>query len=147
MRESRFEILDHTADVAVRAYGNTLPELFENAALAMFSVMVDLGTVPLPDQRTISVSAPTLEDLLVSWLRELIFLFETEHLVFAQFNVEQLTQPSDDSEGRLSGMARGAPYGAGVVRTGAAIKAATYHDLKVEQAPDGRWQVEITFDV
>lgn len=147
MQPSRFEILDHTADVAVRVYGSTLPELFENAALAMFSVMVDLDTVPCTETRTISLAAPSLEDLLVAWLDELIFLFETEHLVFCRFAVKQFTSGRCEARPAMSAEARGGPYGAGVVRTGAAVKAATYHNLSIKRTPDGGWQAEITLDV
>jgi len=147
MQPGPFEILDHTADVAIRAYGRTLPELFENAALAMFSTMVDLKSVPGSETRHISVSAPSLEDLLVSWLREFIFISDTEHLVFSRFSIQQLTEPTDEREADLSGIATGGPYQAGVVRMGAAVKAVTYHDLRIERTPEGVWQAVITFDV
>jgi SHS2 domain-containing protein len=146
MKERRFEILDHTADAAIRAHGSNAAELFENAARGMFSLMFDLSEIPRTELRVIKVEARTPEDLLVSWLKELLFLFETEHMAFGDFRVSSLVMPGGVQQGTLVGEAMGGPC-AGLVRLGAAVKAVTYHGLRIERAPSGRWQVDIVFDV
>jgi len=69
-----YEYIEHTADVAVRVYGNSLEELFRNAAQATFSLITDY--TPSEDkERDIDLEGKTLEDLLVNWLNELISVF------------------------------------------------------------------------
>src|SRR3990170_3498525 len=107
MEERRFDILDHTADAAIRAYGQSAEELFENAAQGMFALMFDPGEVPKSERRTFSLQAESAEDLLVSWLRELLFFFETEHIAFGEFHVSSLSLPTEGKACTIVGEAVG----------------------------------------
>ena len=69
-----YEILDHTADVLIRAYGKTLAEAFEHAAKAMFDIITDNSEIESMGQYTIELEAPNVDQLLVDWLSELLFL-------------------------------------------------------------------------
>ncbi len=136
---SRYEVLPHTADTGVIAYGSTLPELFENAGYAMFDLMFDLGS--LRPQRDVPVVAvgDDPEGLLVDWLSELLRHAEEQGLAFCLFTVDRL------EEGGVQGAAGGAPVG-GLELRGPPIKAVTYHQLAVVQIPDG-WWARVIFDV
>ena len=141
------EILDHVADKAIVACAGSLPDLFVTAAWGMFSLMVQMETVPEVEQRQIAAEADTVDDLLVAWLRELQYLSEVEQRVFARFEISELAQPtSPGSRWRLRGSAWGAPS-AGIEHTGAWVKAVTYHDLSVQRRPDGTYCAQVTFDV
>jgi len=135
----RFEVIDHTADIGIAAYGSDLKEAFANAAYAMFSLMVDLKGVGDALCHEVEVTAENREDLLVAWLNELIYLFEVEGILFKRFRVGELT------ETRLSSRC----YGEGIDpvrhRIKMAVKAATYHMLKVEKG-DG-FRVQVLFDI
>jgi SHS2 domain-containing protein len=146
MQERRFEILDHTADAAIRAHGSSAAELFENAARGMFSLMFDLSEIPATELRAIKVEARTPEDLLVSWLKELLFLFETEHIAFGEFHVTSLTFPTRTKSGSLQAEASGGQC-APLCRLGAAVKAVTYHGLRVSRGESGKWEAQVVFDV
>ncbi|OGN87853.1 MAG: hypothetical protein A2158_08350, partial [Chloroflexi bacterium RBG_13_46_14] len=123
--DKKFEILDHTADIGIIAYGEDLKKAFENAASGMFSLITDLTGIVNDQTRKIDIGSPDRESLLVSWLNELIYLFDVENLIFGKFDIIYL----DDNA--LSAIA----YGEKVdlsrheIRTG--IKAATYHMLKI----------------
>lgn len=136
---SGFEILEHTADTGVVAYGATLEEAFANAARGMFSIMVDLDQVGPVEPREVSVEASDPELLLAEWLSELLFLFETEYMVFSRFEVQFPAQ------GRLQATAWGEPINPERHSIGTGIKAVTHHMLRLEHQ-DG-YRATVIFDV
>ena len=96
-----FEILEHTADVGLVAYGTDLREAFANAACGLFSLIAELDEVEERVSYPVEVQAPDEEALLVAWLNELIYLFEIERVVFKRFEVKEL------AAGRLEAEAYG----------------------------------------
>ena len=138
----RFELLDHTADQTIAAYGETLEECFEAAAAGMFSLSVDLATVPAEKSWAVKVQAPALPDLLARWLKELLFISEQEEAALSRFRITAL----ELGPWRLEGTAWGAPFSDKVRRTGAVAKAVTYQNLAVEATAEG-WRATVTVDV
>jgi SHS2 domain-containing protein len=139
LRLPRYEVLPHTADTAIIAYGATLFEVFENAAFGMFDTMFDLAQVSTTRSRPVVAAGDTVEELLVAWLSELLAEAETHGLAFSYFTVDRL------EEGGVQGSAHGDPA-AGLELRGSPVKAATYHDLAVVEIPDG-WWARVVFDV
>jgi len=136
----RYEQFPHTADIGIRVYGSDLKELFENAAFAMFDVIADLEGLEGSIEQDIELNAPNHEELLVSWLDELLYNFYTKQIIFFKFDIIELT------EDRIKAKAFGRPVGSNRNRLKAEIKAITYHDLKIEKTDDG-FKVEIVLDV
>lgn len=136
----RYEQFSHTADIGVRVFGKDLKELFENAAFAMFDLIADLENISGDLFETFYLEAQTNEELLVTWLDELLYAFYTKEIIFFRFNVGEL------SGHRLKATAYGRPVGANRNRLKTEIKAATYSDLKIKKVPAG-FEVEIIFDV
>lgn len=136
----RYEQFPHTADIGVRAYGKTLKELFENAAFAMFDIIADLEGLKSSVVETLEVEAPNYEELLVAFLDELLYRFYTKSFIFFKFEIEELT------ETKIRAKAFGRPVGENRNRLKTEIKAATYHNLKIEKAAEG-YKVEIIFDI
>ena len=128
---AKFEILDHTADIKIRAYGKTIEELFENAALAFFSVIADLDEVGEEISHAISAQAPNQEELMVSWLNELLYHYEVGRLLFKRVSVSSLNDSSLSARG----------YGEHLEPSRHIIhrevKMVTYHQLKVEKDDHG----------
>ena len=87
-----YEFLDHPADVGFLARGKTLEELFANAALALCDYGWDLSTVRVRESVAVRVRAATLEDLLFSWLSEILFLTDAEKRVFKEFKDRKSTR-------------------------------------------------------
>ena len=85
-----FEILEHTADAGIRAYGADMPEAFANAARGLFSLITELDDIEEVEYRDIELTAPDQDSLLVQWLNELIYLFDADNLVFKRFDIEML---------------------------------------------------------
>lgn len=140
MAGERFEVLEHTADKGIKAYGSTFEELCENAAYGMFSLMADLEKYKPVLSRTVEVTASELEELLRAWLGELLYQFEVDEILFVKFKVNEV------KDGRLIGVAQGLPFDHQVEWLGATIKAVTHHGLYARQT-NGRWEAQVIFDV
>ena len=136
----RYEQFPHTADIGVRVFGEDLKKLFENAAFAMFDIVADLEGLKTTVTQDFQLTAPNHEELLVTWLDELLYNFYTRQLIFSQFEIEELTENS------LKAKVFGRTVGANRNRLKTEIKAATYSDLAIKKTDTG-YQVEIIFDV
>ncbi|PIQ85750.1 MAG: archease [Candidatus Omnitrophica bacterium CG11_big_fil_rev_8_21_14_0_20_45_26] len=93
MPQSRrgFKAFDHTADLGFEVWGDTFESIFEEAASALFSVITDLDQIEANESRVIELRSTSGEELFLSWLKELLFLFEKERIVFSKFKIEALT--------------------------------------------------------
>ncbi|MBM4462501.1 MAG: archease [Chloroflexi bacterium] len=133
-----FDIIEHTADIGIKAYGANLKEAFANAAYAMFSLIAGLENVRESVRRQITVEAEDREGLLVSWLNELLYIFDVERTIFKRFEVTELGETSLKAEGygELLDQSRHTLKGA--------LKAATYHMLKIEE--NNEYSVRVIFD-
>ena len=136
-----YETFDHEADIGVRGYGRTLEEAFENAARAMFSVMVDLSRVRRVKKFHITVEAPDVEALLVEWLNQLLAIADLEGYLFSDFEVKI----SGDGT-RLEGYAWGEPIDRERHEVSVEVKGATYSMLEVGKE-DGRYRAQCVVDV
>ena len=83
----KFEFLEHTADVYIKALGKTMEEAYENAALAMFEVMTDTDKVAQLQEETLDVEAEDQYALLYNWLEALLVKFETENMLYSKFQI------------------------------------------------------------
>ena len=135
--------IDHTADVAADLDGGTLGELFASAARALTDTITPLENVRPSIPQSVTAEAATLEDLLVDWLNELLYLFEVQNILFSQFDVA-----IDGTEGRwrLAATLGGEPFDPARHSTRVLIKSATYHGLRVT-CEDGTWRARIVFDI
>ena len=140
MDNKRFEIVDHTADIGIKAYGGTLKELFENTALGMFNIIADLEGIKPSTEIKVEAEAIDKEELLIAWLEELLYNFYTKNIIFSEFDIHQLT------EKRLTAKVKGRFIGENKNRLKAEIKAATRHGLRIDKKGE-KYEVEIIFDV
>ena len=135
-----YEVFEHTADIGLHAYGATLEELFIHAAQGMESLMVAPEQIRTEVQREVVVEGHDEISLLIAWLNELIFLFDTEYLLFRDFTIDAI------SATRLTAQTVGEPYDARRHDLSSAIKAVTWHEASVEQSDDG-YKARIIFDI
>jgi SHS2 domain-containing protein len=138
--DSRYRVLEHTADVGIVATGTTLSRTFEAAAEGMYSIMVELEGVREAVTREVRVVAPGRERLLVAWLLELLLLTDTEGMVFRRFEIAL------DGETELRARVFGEPIDPARHELGAEVKAVTRHQLRVRETPDG-YEARVIFDI
>ena len=136
----RYELIDHTADVGIRAFGKNLEELFRNTAVGMFEMMTDLEKVAHKVRQEIRLEEKNVEDLLIRWLQELLYRFSVDRAFYGDFQFTALT------EQKLSAVIRGEKINDQKHTLKKEVKAVTYHGLKVEKTKEG-WVGEVIFDI
>ena len=114
--------------------------MFINAAKGMFSLIVDIKKVRQKASVVIKAEASSIEDLLVAWLRELLYHHSVKEMLFSSFEVKLF------SEKRLEGRARGEAIDPSRHTIKREVKAATYHGLRCEKRGGG-WEAEVIFDL
>ncbi len=132
----RYEEIEHTADVGIRAYGKTASEIFAAAAEGLFSLIANPAKVQPKGEVEIRLKADDLPQLLVAWLSELLFLHETQHLLLVKFEVRVRATS-------LRARAWGETIDKRKHELKLAIKAVTYHRLSVDVA---KGVAEVIFD-
>jgi SHS2 domain-containing protein len=135
-----FEIIDHTADVAIAAYGADIKKAFSNAALGMFSIITDIDKVNETVIRDVEVTAEDMKDLLVSWLNELLFICEVEKILLKKFDISELNGT------RIVAKCYGEKIDPKRHRIKTEIKAATYHMTQIEEKRDVV-RIQVLFDI
>ena len=134
----KFELIEHTADIGLKAYGETLRDAFANAAVGMFSIMTDLEDVEEKETRRIEVKADDAEGLLFEWLNSLLYYFDVDMLLFKRIEINEF------EDIRLSADCYGEPYDSSRHRLKMGVKSATYHQLEVDRENNC---VRVIFDV
>ncbi len=137
--EKEFEIINHTADVGIIAYGVDMNEAFANAAKGLFSLITELDDVEEVTHRDIELTAPDQESLLVGWLNELIYLFDAEQMLFKRFDIARLSRT------HLKARSYGHKVDSAKHKLKIGVKAATYHMLKIDK--DNGCKAQVLFDI
>jgi len=133
----KFEVLEHTADLKIRAFGKSKKELFLNILLGMTESQKAEVEKEEEIKRKINIKSLDLRALLVDFLSEVLYLSQVNHEVY---NNVKFTKFSDiELKGELIGHK--------VESFGEDIKAVTHHDLDIHQRKDGNWEVTALFDI
>lgn len=88
---NKFKVIDHPSDVGIIAFGRNHREVFENAAYGMFSLMADIRCVDTKKEIKVKVAGEEPESLLINWLNELIYLEDSQKMLFSKFTITRLT--------------------------------------------------------
>ena len=133
----RYKIIDHTADIAIRTSGKSMNEAFENAGYALFDTMCDASSVKPLTTKKIECEANDLEQLLVDWLSELLFICDVDDMLFSKFKVKiKGTKLVAKVKGEIMDSSRHH------LKTD--IKAITYHMLEADEKTN---TVQVLFDI
>jgi SHS2 domain-containing protein len=131
-------VKDLTSDVVFEAYGKSLKEVFENAALALFNVICKIERVKTTQQKVIEVSGNDASDLMFNWLQELIGIVDTDGIFLSKFVVNELDEKH----------LRATVYGerADPRKGGTVVKAVTYYKFRLERGGKG-YKVTAALDI
>jgi SHS2 domain-containing protein len=135
-----YRVIDHTADFGLHITGSDPADLFVNAAKALFDVLIEGRTLRAVDEMTLNVSGEDWPDLLVNWLRELLYLWAVKENILSAVRIDRI------SERQLSARLTCDRLDPERHRVKSEIKAVTYHQIQVTQGPD-RWEGRVIFDV
>lgn len=131
-----------TADAAFEVEGTTLEELFRDAAVATFEVMVDIGTVKPEVTREIELENKNVGDLFFDWLSELVYLKDAESLIFCRFDVN--IRKNDAC--KLKATVSGEPINQIKHSLRSDVKAVTYHMFEVKKTGEN-WTARVVLDI
>ncbi len=134
----KFDLIEHTADIGIKAYGRNLPEAYSNTAYGLFSIITDLRKVRKVESREIDLQEKNSEDLLYAWLNQLIYFFDAEQLLFKQCDIKEF-----DGQ-RIKAICWGEKADPSRHEMKVGVKAATYHMLQVDPKNN---QVQVIFDI
>ena len=135
-----FKIIDHTGDIGIVMYGGDLRELFLNAGRAFFSLITYLNRIRSTSAHTIVLTSDNLDELMVTWLGELLYLFDAQGMLFKKFDLEEVHTHG------LKAVVRGESFQPERHVIKREIKAVTYHQVKVEKKGE-KWEGRIIFDL
>jgi SHS2 domain-containing protein len=136
----KYEILDISGDIGIRSFGKSVREAFINIALGMYSLITDLNTVEEKKTIDISIESHSQEGTLVSWLNELIFYFDAYGFIGKKIDIKQF------SENKIVSIISGGKFEPERHEGKLLIKAATYHNIRIERVDDV-WEIDVIFDI
>jgi SHS2 domain-containing protein len=136
-----YEYFEHQADIGVRGIGVTLVEAFEQVALAMFEIMVETKDLQPGKPDIMEITAANLEELLLEWLSELLYLKDVKGKMYGQFQIENMSDTS------LIAKVYGEPINVTRHKLKLEVKAATWTQLRIQQANDNKWIAQCLVDV
>jgi len=135
---NRFELIEHTADMGLKAYGKTLAEAYANAAYGMFCIIAELDAVKEVEKRCVEINEDDAVSLLFEWLNTLLYYFDVDGIIFNRFEIVEF------KEGHLKADCFGEKYDPQRHQLKTGVKSATYHMLEVDKEKN---RVQVIFDV
>ncbi len=160
----KYEPLDISGDVGLKAYGKTVDEVFINAAVGMYSLITNINLVEEKKSIDLVIESSSIENLLVSWLNELIFHFDTYGFIGKRISITEITPSLTLPSGKrgldkretnelprtqaymLKAAISGEDFDTSRHESRLLIKAATYHRLRIEKIND-IYEAEVIFDI
>ena len=136
----KYRFIDHTGDLGIEVFGGSRRALFQHAAEALTEIVTDPKTVRRRQSKRLSLQADCIEDLLIHWLNEFVFLFDTQGLLFTVFDIAAI------DEHHLEATVHGEAYEEERHPIKTTIKGATYHQLEVARQDDS-WRARVIFDL
>ena len=135
-----YRTFDHTADLGIEVFGKDEKEVYQNAGMAVHDLIADLRHVKPREIRKVAVEGRDREDLLVNFLREILYLYNGEHWLLKKLSIEKM------GRGKIEATLRGEAFDRSRHSLRHEIKAVTYHQAEVKETPGG-WKARVIFDV
>ncbi|BCB96946.1 protein archease [Dissulfurispira thermophila] len=139
----QFEIIDISGDVGIRVYGKSCEEAFVNAGIGMYSLISNIEEIVEKQIIDIEAKSHSLEGLLVSYLNELIFQFDTYGFIGKRIEIINFSKHPPVS---IKAKIYGEEFDDGRHERRLLVKAATYHNIRVEKI-NNKWEIEVVFDI
>jgi SHS2 domain-containing protein len=135
----QYEFFDVTADIGIRAWGENINKAFENASIALFELITNTSQIKPITEKIIVLDAEDEEALLYDWLSELIFLHDSEYLVFNKFKIE--INETSEKKFQIKAKAWGEEFNPELHEIRDEVKAITFHLMKIEKEDGCRVQL------
>jgi SHS2 domain-containing protein len=152
--KNQYEYKDHTADIQIKSWGDSITTAFAWSALGMFDYMTPLHNISETPKvyRKFECSAHDLKSLLFAFLDELLFVFHTESLVCTKIQINEFRENKGNlgeevNRWTIEGIVAGDLFVDGVHEQGTEVKAITYSEMQIHVAEDGSTEVYVIVDI
>lgn len=139
MKNKKWELFSHEADMGIRGIGPTLVDAFEMAAIALTAVVTDPQLVKSQTEININCTAPDREILFLDWINAIIYQMDTRQMLFSQFQI-------DIKDNTLAAIIKGEPVDRVKHQPAVDVKGATFTALRVIQE-NNIWIAQCVVDV
>lgn len=136
-----YQLLEHTSDVGILARAPTREEALIEASKGLVSILANPADFRPVEERYFKAQGSDEAALVVNWLNEILFFFDTEGMIFVEFSIDSWTGAE------IVGQARGERFDVDRHEFRTAVKAATYHQFESHSTADGGWEFRIFVDV
>lgn len=136
----RYRILNHSSDLSIKVSGKTQPELFANSAFALFDLMADLDKVQITEQLPLEVEGVDPDDLIVNWMRELLYLFQGSGYLLKEFEIRETR------ENYVRAEVKGEKFDPDRHDIRREIRSVFQHQCRMEKTGE-QWTARIVFEV
>lgn len=143
-KKKGYEFLEHTADAYIAAYGDSLAEAFENAAVAMFDVMTEVEKVNREAEESVEAEGEDLYALLYSWLEALLTKSEINEMLYSKFKILEMSKVGERY--RLAAKIWGEKFNPKKHPQKAGVKAVTYHRMQITEK-NGKVKLKFILDI
>ena len=138
--EKKYRVLNRSSDLVIKVFGKTQAELFANSAFALFDLLVDMEKVEVRDSLQLEVEGGDRDDLMVNWVRELLYLFQGSDYLVKEVRLQEI------KENYVRGEVKGEKFDPDRHEIRREIRAVAYHQSRMEKTGD-QWMAQLIFEL
>ncbi|MBI2090365.1 MAG: archease [Deltaproteobacteria bacterium] len=138
--QKKYRILSRSSDLLIKVFGGTQGELFANSAFALFDLITDTGKVEIRERLPLEVEGVNRDDLMVNWMRELLYLYQGSGYLLREFLVHEAR------ENYVRGEVCGEKFDPDRHEIQRDIRAVAYHQSRMDKTGD-QWTAQVIFEL
>lgn len=136
----RYRILTRSSDLAIKVFGKSQEELFANSAFALFDLMTDVDKIEVQERLPLEVEGVDRDDLMVNWMRELLYLYQGSGYLLKEFKVLEA------KESCVRGEVSGEKYNPDRHEIRREFRSVVFHQSRMEKTGD-QWTAQVIFEL
>lgn len=138
--EKKYRVLNRSSDLLIKVFGKTQGELFANSAFALFDLLADMEKVEVRDSLQLEVEGADRDDLMVNWVRELLYLFQGNDYLVKEVRLHEI------KENYVRGEVKGEKFDPDRHEIRREVRAVAYHQSRMEKTGD-QWMAQLIFEL
>lgn len=140
VEQKKYRILSRSSDLLIKVFGGTQAELFANSAFALFDLITDIGKVEERERMLLEVEGVNRDDLMVNWMRELLYLYQGSGYLLREFQVQEAR------DNYVRGEVCGEKFDPDRHEIQRDIRAVAYHQSRMDKTGD-QWTAQVNFEL
>lgn len=137
--QKKYRIMNRSSDLVIKVFGKSQTELFANSGFALFDLMTDVANVQVSERLPLEVEGVDRDDLMVNWMRELLYLYQVSGYLLKAFQVLEV------KDTYVRGEVSGEKFDPDRHEIQREIRAVAYHQSRMEKTGD-QWMAQVIFE-